>query len=267
MSRTATFNVNLTQASLEDVYVSYQTINESAKSGSDFSSASGTIHFAPSEISKSVNVTVQAVSDRSLFFKLKMSSPVNAKLTTSNSSRCEIKADNALVALVASAQNKLNDYEAALSAKASADTALASATTTYNNAVTAYNNATTDLNNANAALNTSTTNANNAYSSYNSNLSAYYLTKNPAFYAAAMAALNDYNTWNAQKSQDQDWVNRATTAKNSAQTAKDNALTAKNNAQSATNAAASNVTTKYNLYTPAYNTAKAGFVGSTKIQF
>jgi len=267
MSRTATFVVNLTQESAEDVYVSYQTVNESAKSGSDFSQALGTLHYAPSEVTKSVNVTVHAVSDRSLFFKLKMSNPINAKLTTANFARCEIKADNALVALVADAQSKLNDYEDALSTKASADSALSSATTAYNNAVAAYDAATTDLNNANAALNTSTTNTNNYWNSYNNNLAAYYLTKNPAYYAAAMSDLSNYNTWNDQKNADQDWVNRATTAKNDAQTAKDNSLTAKNSAQSAADTAASNVTTKYNLYTPAYDTAKSGFVGSTTIQF
>src|SRR5687768_13161912 len=57
-STTATFLVTLTQAATIPVSVNYATAPNTASSPSDFTTAAGTLNFAPGELSKEINVTV-----------------------------------------------------------------------------------------------------------------------------------------------------------------------------------------------------------------
>jgi probable HAF family extracellular repeat protein len=56
--RTATFTVTLSASSSQPVTVAYATANATATAGSDYQAASGTLTFAPGEISKAVTVMV-----------------------------------------------------------------------------------------------------------------------------------------------------------------------------------------------------------------
>lgn len=267
MTRTATFNVTLTQPHVLDVYVDYTTVSESAKSGQDFTQASGTLHFVPGEVGKTVGVTIQAISDRSLFFGLKLSNPVSSKLTTANAGRAEIKPDSALVALVNAALTKLHDYESAQAASQTAQSNKEAALATYNTMVSEYNTAVINLNNANAELANAAANVNSYYAVYQNNIAAYNATHIITYYYNATSALSSYNSWLSIQSQKQNLVNAADAAKNSAQIAKDNAYNAYVAADAAVVAAAASASSAYSLYQTAYAAAAAGFVGSTTIQF
>jgi hypothetical protein len=79
-TRTATFTVTLSAASNQTVTVAYATADGTATAGTDYQAASGTLTFAPGEISKAI--TVQAVGDRlpepTETFVVNLSSPTNA---------------------------------------------------------------------------------------------------------------------------------------------------------------------------------------------
>jgi hypothetical protein len=81
-TRTAAFTVSLSNASSLPVTVTYQTANGTAAAGSDYQAQSGTLTFAPGEVSKTVTVTVtgdRAAEANETFF-VNLSSPVNATL-------------------------------------------------------------------------------------------------------------------------------------------------------------------------------------------
>lgn len=81
-STTATFTVNLTPTSGSTVTVQYTTSNGSAASGSDYTSASGTLTFTPGQASQPVNVTLttDAADENDETFSLTLSNPSNADI-------------------------------------------------------------------------------------------------------------------------------------------------------------------------------------------
>jgi large repetitive protein len=82
-STSATFTVTLSAAYDVNVTVNYSTADGTATAGSDYQAASGTLTFAPGEISKTV--TVQVIGDRlaeaNEAFFINLSSPTNAVIT------------------------------------------------------------------------------------------------------------------------------------------------------------------------------------------
>jgi hypothetical protein len=76
----ATFTVTLSAASNQPITVAYATADHNATAGSDYQAASGTLTFAPNEISKTVTVLV--IGDRlpepNEYFKVNLSGPTNA---------------------------------------------------------------------------------------------------------------------------------------------------------------------------------------------
>jgi Ca2+-binding RTX toxin-like protein len=80
----AAFTVTLNAASTDAVTVDYATADGTAKAGTDYAAASGTLTFAPGQTSKTIDVTVSAVT---LFkpteaFTLHLSNASHAKLAT-----------------------------------------------------------------------------------------------------------------------------------------------------------------------------------------
>lgn len=78
----ASFPVTLSCPSTQPVTVSYRTLDGTAKAGSDYTAASGSVTFAPGETSKSVTVQVlkDAVTEQDETFRLVLSSPVNGAI-------------------------------------------------------------------------------------------------------------------------------------------------------------------------------------------
>ncbi len=78
-----TFTVSLSLASTETVTVQYATVAGTAAAGQDFTSASGTLTFAPGEIQKSVSVNVlgDTQAEGNETFLLRLSNPQNSELS------------------------------------------------------------------------------------------------------------------------------------------------------------------------------------------
>lgn len=78
----AEFSVTLSDASNQDVTVSYSTANGSAVAGEDYTSASGTVTFAPGETVKTIRVAIadDPVIEGTETFTLNLSSPLAATL-------------------------------------------------------------------------------------------------------------------------------------------------------------------------------------------
>ena len=79
----ATFSLTLSVASSQPVTVAYTTADGSAKAGSDYQAASGTLTFAPGETSKTVSVLVNGdrLAEPNETFNVKLSSPTNANIS------------------------------------------------------------------------------------------------------------------------------------------------------------------------------------------
>ncbi|MDP3059544.1 MAG: retention module-containing protein [Methylotenera sp.] len=81
----ATFTVTLSAASGQNVSVNYNTSSVTALSGIDFSAASGTLSFAPGEITKTITVNIAndiaaPVYEGAETFRVNLSTPVNATI-------------------------------------------------------------------------------------------------------------------------------------------------------------------------------------------
>jgi Calx-beta domain/Carboxypeptidase regulatory-like domain len=74
--------VSLSNPSTETITVSFTTANGSAQAGSDFVATSGTLTFAPLEVSKNVPVTIlrDSITEVNETFSLLLSAPVNANI-------------------------------------------------------------------------------------------------------------------------------------------------------------------------------------------
>lgn len=81
-SATAIFTVTLSQASSLPVTVQYATVDGTARAGSDYVAASGTLTFAPGQTQQTVAVTIlsDAVTEGDESFTLNLSSPTNGTL-------------------------------------------------------------------------------------------------------------------------------------------------------------------------------------------
>ena len=82
----ASFTVSLSQASAVPVTVNYATVDGTAKAGSDYAAASGTLTFAAGETTKVVNVAVNAdaLFEGTESFGLALTTPGNAGITRAN---------------------------------------------------------------------------------------------------------------------------------------------------------------------------------------
>lgn len=91
----AVFTVSLSAVSNSTVSVDYGTSNSSATAGSDFSATSGTLAFAPGEVTKTFSVPIlgDTLYESNEIFRVALSNPVNAALDLSGS---VIKANEAL---------------------------------------------------------------------------------------------------------------------------------------------------------------------------
>jgi hypothetical protein len=81
---TATFNVNLSAASLLPVTVAWATVDGTAVAGTDYTAATGTLTFAPHQTTNTVTVAVAGKTTwaPTKTFSLSLSSPTNASLAT-----------------------------------------------------------------------------------------------------------------------------------------------------------------------------------------
>jgi CSLREA domain-containing protein len=84
-TKTASFTVTLSASSHLEVKVDYATANNSAVSGSDYQTTSGTLTFAPGDTTKTISVTINGdlnfETDETYFVNL--SAPVNATIADS----------------------------------------------------------------------------------------------------------------------------------------------------------------------------------------
>jgi Ca2+-binding RTX toxin-like protein len=106
------FNLTLSNPSVETITVKYATADDTATAGSDYTTATGTVTFAPGETTKAVNV---AVTGDTLFeadesFKLNLSDVVNATITTTSATGTIINDDPNPVPVIALA---ITDADAA----------------------------------------------------------------------------------------------------------------------------------------------------------
>src|SRR4030095_13507961 len=79
------FEVSLSAASSQTVSVSYQTTGQTAITGADFQLTSGTLNFAPGELTKTIAVPIldDSVNEFTETFLVNLHHPVNAAIMKS----------------------------------------------------------------------------------------------------------------------------------------------------------------------------------------
>ncbi|MEM9214706.1 MAG: putative Ig domain-containing protein [Cyanobacteria bacterium P01_F01_bin.150] len=79
---TAFIPVTLSQSSTQSITVEYQTIEGTAKNNSDYTSVSGTLTFAPGEVSKTIEVPIKGdtIPEAREQFEITLTNPINAAL-------------------------------------------------------------------------------------------------------------------------------------------------------------------------------------------
>ncbi|HRD69289.1 MAG TPA: Calx-beta domain-containing protein, partial [Legionella sp.] len=82
---TVTFTVTLSSASGQNISVNYNTANNSAIAGSDYTSTNGTLTFAPGVISQSITIPItnDALFENNETFNVNLSNATNASIATS----------------------------------------------------------------------------------------------------------------------------------------------------------------------------------------
>jgi glucose/arabinose dehydrogenase len=81
---TASFTVSLTNPSSQTITVNFATANNTAVAGVDYVATSGTVTFAPGQVSQPVNVTIngdELTEPPSVTFNVNLSTPANATIT------------------------------------------------------------------------------------------------------------------------------------------------------------------------------------------
>ncbi|HEX5357566.1 MAG TPA: Calx-beta domain-containing protein, partial [Aquabacterium sp.] len=83
---TITYTVTLSNPSSSPVTVNYGTVDGSAQLGKDFTATAGTLTFAPNEVSKTITVSItnDGTYEGAENFKVELSNPVGAVLTTAS---------------------------------------------------------------------------------------------------------------------------------------------------------------------------------------
>lgn len=78
----AVFDVSLSSASAQTVSVNYQTTGQTAVSGTDFQATSGTLNFAPGELTKTISVPIldDSLNEFTETFFVNLHHPVNATI-------------------------------------------------------------------------------------------------------------------------------------------------------------------------------------------
>jgi hypothetical protein len=81
---TATFTVTLSQPSSQTVSVGFATADGTAVAGQDYVATSGTLSFAPGEVTKTITVTVNAdnIDELQEAFNVNLTNPTNATIVT-----------------------------------------------------------------------------------------------------------------------------------------------------------------------------------------
>jgi len=110
-SKILAFTVSLNVVYEETVTVSYSTANGSAIAGSDYSSASGEITFAPGQTTKTIEVEVlgDTVSENDESFSITLSNPISASLLRSEAVGTISNDDPAVITLAVSPQTLPED--------------------------------------------------------------------------------------------------------------------------------------------------------------
>lgn len=93
----AAFKIVLNKPSTQTIKVNYATQDGTAKAGTDYVAATGTITFKPGQVSKNVvvNIIGDNIPERNEKFYLQLSDPQNAVLGTLSTASCTIKNDDA----------------------------------------------------------------------------------------------------------------------------------------------------------------------------
>lgn len=260
-TRTTTFTVSLSQDHANVVTVHYATYSNTAIDGQDFTGVSGTLTFNPGELTKTVAVTIQAVSDRDLYFGIALSSVENCTLSASSNGSATIKADNTLSALVADYHTKMSAYTAAYNNYISTYNYQQSALGGYNYWLSTYNNA---VANANAQYN----NAVNAQNVTNNKLNIYNIDRMSSTISAyvTMAAYNDYIAAKAVSDAAWNSSNIANSQRDSAASSLNDATNNLNWWNAAFTAALNAQSSAATIANTARSTAASHFVGSTSLQ-
>lgn len=264
MSRTATFTISLTEAPVVTSYISYATVAKTAVADQDFTPVQGSLTFSPGETTKTVAVTVLAVSDRELIFNLKLSNANKLTLYRFGAvGVCNIAPDNTLVSLVNTAKVTKATYEDKVATSTAADATKAAKKTELDTAQTAYNDALTEQSSANQEL----INAESSVNAANQTLTNCVIlaSMNSAYTPLIAVAQAQIDNANAHKTEVQARVTTANANVTSTQSTLTAATTAYNNAVTAATNATADVASALTAYNTAKAAAAAGFVGSTSL--
>lgn len=262
-TRTATFTVELSQSHAIPVSIGYITKDSLAIAGNDYTTVSGTLNFAAGETQKTVDVLIQAKSDRNIDFFLQLANPVNCTLTTNNSGIATIAPDNGVVALVNTAKAARDSYNAAVELRNQRTNEQSTAQTNYNDALSTYNSWVAEQSAAYSALSSAQAYVNDRQNNLNN--IAVLASLGYASWWQVADAQNQLNSANESRDAAQNSVNVANANVSSSSTALTNAtsdLSTANSNLSAATTAASNALTAYET---ARATAAAAFVGSTTL--
>ncbi|WP_227674504.1 Calx-beta domain-containing protein, partial [Psychrobacter jeotgali] len=93
---TVTYNITLTNPSVDTVTVDYTTADGSANAGLDYAATAGTVTFAPNEISKTVTVAIidDNVAENNEDYSITLSNPSNAGIDATQNSVITTIVDN-----------------------------------------------------------------------------------------------------------------------------------------------------------------------------
>lgn len=262
-TRTATFTVKLSQVHVIPVSIAYITKDDTAIAGKDYTTVSGTLNFAAGDTQKTVDVLIQAKSDRNLNFFLRLANPVNCTLTTNNSGSATIAADNGVVALSNAAKAARDTYNAAVTLKNQRTNEQATAQSNYNYRNSDYYSWVAERDAANSALSSAQAYVNDRQNNLN-NIAVLAALGYASWWQVADAQ-NQLNSANAQRDAAQNRVNVAYSNTSIAYSNLADASNALSTANSNLSAAVLATSNALSAYESARAAAAAAFVGSTTL--
>ena len=106
-SGSTSFTLNLSHKTVQTVGVNYSTTNGSALAGSDYTVASGSINFAPGEVTKTINVTLlnDDIPESNESFNMTLSGATNVSSITDNTGTATITDSDSYPSLTWSTTN------------------------------------------------------------------------------------------------------------------------------------------------------------------